>query len=63
MSWIIKILLPLLWKIIPSVTQSLKDELQEFILNLYRKAEATDNPIDDVFVAVLAGILDIELPD
>ena len=60
---LLKILLPILMKLIPRISDELKGVLVDSIMALYVRAKATDNPYDDLAIELLAGILDIELPD
>lgn len=41
----------------------IRDLVDESLLKLYAKAQATENPIDDLFVGFLLDILDIDVPE
>ena len=43
------------------ITKPIKDELENFVKNLYVKAKNTDSPIDDLLVKALATVLSIEV--
>lgn len=60
---IFKVIVLLLGPIIRAVTPAIEEELEKFALKLYAKAEATDNPIDDLFVGMLLDMLDIPRPE
>jgi len=50
---VIKILIALL----PMVSSQLKEYFPDILKSLEAKAKATSNPLDDIFVMVLKGIL------
>ena len=52
-----KILIRVLLKILPIVSESIKDYFPDFLNDLEAKAAATSNPIDDVFVMILKGLI------
>lgn len=45
------------------MTPKIEEALEKFVLDLYRKALETDNPVDDLVVGFLLDILDIERPE
>ena len=59
MGFIALLLRPLLKALTPMIADLVEDSL----IKLYKKAEATENPIDDLFVGFLLDILDIDVPD
>lgn len=59
MGFIALLLRPLLKAITPMIA----DLVEENLIKLYHKAEATENPIDDLFVEFLLNILDIDVPE
>jgi hypothetical protein len=60
-SWILNLIVSVLGPLISLLTPQIKEALTEFVQNLYDKAQATDNPVDDVFVRFLAALLDVDL--
>lgn len=64
MTW--HMLLGLIVKVFGSVVKLISPELRQWItdlvVELYKKAKATDNPWDDFLVELLATILGIDLP-
>lgn len=58
-----KIFLPLIASIIPQMSNEIKVVLNQAIIDLYTRAKSTQNPIDDVIIALIAGILNIKLPE
>ena len=57
------LLVMVLMGVIGVATPEIKKLLEEFILRLWEKAKATPNPFDNMLVKIIAGILDIDLPD
>ena len=56
-SWIIVIIGAIVSAISPTLTKLMKD----MVLELYKKAKATPNTIDDIFVKLLADVLNVNL--
>ncbi len=63
MNVILKLALPVLPQIMKLVTPILRETLEGFIEDLYAKAKATPNPVDDVLVGILAGLVGVEIQD
>lgn len=61
--WLIALLLPILTKLLPRISEEAKKFLDAGIKELYEKAKATDNPFDDLAINLIAGILGVELED
>ena len=61
-GWIVNLIITVLAPLVNLLTPMLKEELTDFVVKLYEKAKGTDNPIDDLFVKFLAGLLEIDLP-
>jgi len=55
---IIMMLLPL---ILGTISPEIRNLLVEWVQNMERQAKATDNPYDDMFVAILKGLF--QIPD
>lgn len=53
----------LLRPLLKALTPMIKDLVDDSLIKLWRKAEATENPIDDLFVGFLLDILDISVPE
>lgn len=53
----------LLGPLIRALTPMIKDLLEDNLIKLWKRAEATENPIDDLFVGFLLDILDIDMPE
>jgi len=49
--------------ILPEVSQSIRQLLETYLKDLYKKAQETSNPIDDFFVELLAEIIGIEIKE
>lgn len=58
-----KMLFSLLRKILDSISPTIREFIETSVKELAIKAEATENPYDDVAVEILAWILCVELPD
>ena len=63
MNTVLRLALPILPQLLGLITPALRDSLESGIKELQAKAKTTDNPIDDILVAVLAGVLGLELDD
>ena len=61
-SFIVRLLQVVLGPLLKAVTPLIKDGLKEVLQKLYVKAEATPNPIDDIFVGLLLDLLSIDRP-
>ena len=55
-----RLILPLLPQLVGLVTPVLRQVLESAVRELHARARETDNPIDDLLVAVLAGFLDLD---
>lgn len=62
-TWIVSLLVTVLKPVLKIVTPLIRDALEEQLLKLYAKAEATENPWDDFAVGFLLDILGIERPE
>lgn len=60
---ILRIVALFLGPILKAVTPMIADLLDDSLIKLYKKAESTENPIDDLFVGFLLDILDIDVPE
>jgi len=60
-AWV-SILLPLVSTLINAMTPTLRNLLQEFLLDLYKRARETENPFDDMVTAALLALLGIPSP-
>ena len=60
MNVILKLVLPVLPQILSLVTPVLRETLEDVVKDLYAKAKKTDNPLDDILVAVLAGLIGVD---
>lgn len=60
---ILRIIALFLSPILKAVTPMIADLIDDSLIKIYRKALATTNPIDDLFVAFLLDILDIDVPE
>lgn len=56
-----RITIAILSAILRAVSPILREALQKAIKELYEKAKQTDNPYDDMFIALLARLLGIEV--
>ncbi len=59
---IVALLLSLLPIILNAVTPGIKALLNDALLDLYKKAKESATPVDEIFVAMLLGILGITPP-
>jgi len=57
------LLISVLMGIISIVSPQLKEVLHNAIVKLHALAKETKTPIDDIFVRLLANLLDVDLPD
>jgi hypothetical protein len=62
-DWVLSLLAVVVKPIIKAVTPIIRDALEEALLKLYAKAEATENPWDDWLVGFLLDVLAIERPE
>lgn len=62
-TWIVSLLVTVLKPVLKIITPMIRDALEEQLLKLYAKAEATENPWDDFAVGFLLDILGIERPE
>jgi len=60
---ILRIVGMLLTPILRAMTPKIEEELEKFLLKFYVKAEATDNPLDDLLAGFLLRIFDIDIPE
>ncbi len=60
---IIKIVSWLLVPILRAVSPLIEEELEKFMVKLYKKAVETENPLDDLLVGFLLDMLDINRPE
>lgn len=63
MNTVLRLALPILPQLLGLITPLLRKSLEDSIKDLRTKAKTTDNPIDDILVALLAGVLGLELDD
>jgi len=49
--------------ILPEVSSSIRQLLETYLKDLYKKAQETPNPVDDFFVELLAEIIGIEIKE
>ncbi|GAI98487.1 unnamed protein product [marine sediment metagenome] len=61
-TWLISILVKALGAIFPQVSSDLKNGLEEFLLDFYKKALETANPWDDFVARFLLRIFSIPVP-
>jgi len=61
-TWIIQLLIKILFGLFPQVSEELRKALVEFLLEFYRKAMETDNPWDDFLARFLLRIFSIPIP-
>ncbi len=59
MNWM-GILSSILWQVLKHISPEIRKAIQGLIAELRIKARATENPWDDLFVEVLAGIFSVE---
>jgi|GEM_PF-5134626 len=52
-----KIVVQIFIAILPMISSQLKEYFPDILKSLEAKAKATSNPLDDIFVMVLKGIL------
>jgi len=52
-----KIVIQILIALLPIISKQLKEFFPDILNSLEAKAKATSNPLDDIFVMVLKGIL------
>lgn len=57
------LLIQVLMGIIAVVSPQIKEVLHDAVTRLYSVCKQTKTPIDDIFVRLLANLLDVELPD
>jgi len=61
-TWVIELLIKILAALLPLITPSIRKALEEFLLDLYKKALETPNPWDDFLVKFFLRILNIPIP-
>ena len=57
MNKILSIFINLVLTLLPKMTKAIRIELIDFLKKLEVKAKATPNPVDDLLIAVLLGLL------
>ena len=60
-SWLLKIVGSAFSPVFSLLSKEIKSELENFIKDLYKKSEKTENVWDDFFVKMLADILNIDV--
>jgi len=60
MNAVLKLALPVLPQLVSLITPVLRDSLEGLIKELLAKARTTDNPLDDILVGLLAGLLEMD---
>jgi len=53
----------ILGSILRAVSPHIREAVRDVITDLYEKAKATDNPMDDFFVQLLATLVGVELKE
>lgn len=54
-----RLILPVLQHTVKSASPEIRHDLVEFLEGLEKRAKATPNPFDDLFVMLVRGILDL----
>ena len=54
-------LVPILSLIVNAISPSIKEVVTKFVIDLNKKAEATTNTVDDIFVKLLADVLNVDI--
>jgi len=62
-KWILGIVGFFLKPILKAMTPNLEDELEKALVNLYKKALVTENPVDDLLMSFALEIFDIDVPE
>jgi len=62
-TWLVDFLIKALGVILPVLTPTIRESIEEFLSDLYGKAKETPNPWDDFFVKFLMRIVGIEVPE
>lgn len=57
------LLISVLMGIVSIVSPQIKEFLHSMVKKLYALAKESKTPIDDIFVRLLANLLDVDLPD
>jgi len=60
-DWILNLIVAVLSPLVSIITPQLKAAIDSFVKDLYAKAKETASPIDDIFVRVLAALLEVDL--
>ena len=60
-EWFLKRMLVFLPAIVAQLTPTIREGLEKLLKSLYSQALATDNPLDDAALELLASILQIDL--
>ncbi len=60
-TWLTQIVIEAFKPFLGLISNEIKSQLTDFIINLYKNAEKTPNVWDDMFVKLLADILSIKL--
>lgn len=61
-GWILKIMVPIFKKLLEMMTPKLEKALEDFLLEMYKKALETENPWDDMAFGFLLELFDIPKP-
>lgn len=57
------LLITVLMGVVRVISPELRELIEKVIKTLYDRALATDNPIDDILVKLIAELLDVDLPE
>lgn len=60
-SWVLNLIVSVLGPLVGLITPQLKEAIAAFVRDLANKAKETESPLDDIFVKVLAALLDVDL--
>ena len=63
LPWLITLIAKLLMPILSAITPVLRDALEDFVKDYYKKSLETDNPWDDFLALFLARMLNIPVSE
>lgn len=62
-GWLIGLIALVLKPLLKAMTPSIEGEMEKALINVYKRALETPNPIDDLAMKFILDIVDIDIPE
>lgn len=62
-GWLIKLIAIVLKPLLKAMTPTIEGEMEKALINVYKRALETPNPIDDLAMKFILDIVDIDIPE